>query len=246
MSAVIADALSEQLRHAAAAPPEDLLAGATSLWVIAPHPDDESLGGGLLLFEAARRGLPCRVVCVTDGAASHRASRRWPAPRLAAARARELSAAVACVAPSARITRLGLPDGAVPDRGRALDAAREVLRCLIAADRRPLVATTWEGDPHGDHVATSRLVRSAVADLPEARVLQYPIWGRFDSAMPPPAADRITLLRPRAAAVTAKRAAVACHRTQMTRLIDDDPDGFVMDPPMQAHFVDYPEIFFAA
>ncbi len=29
----------------------------------------------------------------------------------------------------------------------------------------------------------------------------------------------------------------------MTKLIDDDPDGFVMDPDMQAHFIETPEIF---
>ena len=44
-------------------------------------------------------------------------------------------------------------------------------------------------------------------------------------------------------AARAKGRAIAAHRSQMTRLIPDDPDGFVMDPATQAHFRDGDELF---
>jgi hypothetical protein len=47
------------------------------------------------------------------------------------------------------------------------------------------------------------------------------------------------------AAREAKRRALACHRSQMTRLIDDDPEGFVMSDQQQAHFLQTPEIVLA-
>ena len=35
--------------------------------VFAPHPDDETIGAGGLIFHLARRGVPVRVVFVTNG-----------------------------------------------------------------------------------------------------------------------------------------------------------------------------------
>src|SRR5580692_8282234 len=59
------------------------------LVVVAPHPDDETLGaGGLIHTWAARHGLPVVIVSVTDGEAA------CPEiPNLAAVRRSELEAA---------------------------------------------------------------------------------------------------------------------------------------------------------
>src|SRR6478672_1921631 len=43
------------------------LAGTDRILVLAPHPDDEVLGTGGVLQEAARRGLPVRVAFLTCG-----------------------------------------------------------------------------------------------------------------------------------------------------------------------------------
>lgn len=32
----------------------------------------------------------------------------------------------------------------------------------------------------------------------------------------------------------------------MTRMIEDDPQGFMMTARMQAHFIEHPEVFLAA
>jgi Uncharacterized proteins, LmbE homologs len=62
----------------------DLLGG-RPLAVLAPHPDDETLGCGALLFDAAAHGARCTVICVTDDAPLSRMNgtnrQSAPAPR---------------------------------------------------------------------------------------------------------------------------------------------------------------------
>lgn len=71
--------------------------------ILAPHPDDESLGCGGFIAEAVARGRPPVVVIVSDGSGSHPASREWPEERLTQQREKEAREA-------ARI--LGLPRSA--------------------------------------------------------------------------------------------------------------------------------------
>lgn len=196
------------------------------LVVLAPHPDDETLGCGALLFDAAAQGVPCSVVCVTDGSRSHPHSRAWPADRLARQRRAELESAVAIL--GAAMHWLGHPDCQVRTDA---DIAH-----LIPRDA--LVLATWDGDPHVDHQNVALLARRMAR--PDVALGFYPIWGRFTDRS---ARARTLVASP--AALAAKRRALSCHRSQMTRLIDDDPDGFVMEPWRQRHFLDHPEIVIA-
>ncbi len=204
------------------------------LAILAPHPDDETLGCGALLFDASAREIACHVICVTDGGGSHPNSQRWPAPRLAQARAAELRRAVSILAPAAQVTCLGHPDGAAPDDA---STAQQI------ADRIPqnaLVLASWAGDSHRDHQQVARLARRIQAFRADVALAFYPIWGRF--------ADRVAsarLIDASPAAQAAKIRALACHRTQMTGLIDDDPTGFVMSLNHQQHFLSHPEIVVA-
>src|SRR5687768_8056870 len=61
--------------------------------VVAPHPDDESLGCGGALALLGRAGLPVWLLFVSDGAGSHPGSRRYPAPALRVLRESEARAA---------------------------------------------------------------------------------------------------------------------------------------------------------
>ena len=203
----------------------DLLDG-RPLVVLAPHPDDETLGCGALLFDAAAAGVCCSVICVTDGSRSHPKSRTWPPDRLAQQRRAELEAAVAvlCVP----MHWLGHRDCHVQTDADISD--------LIP--KGSLLLATWEGDPHVDHQSVALLGRRMAR--PDVTLAFYPIWGRFT--------DRIASARTMAAsepARLAKRKALACHLSQMTRLIDDDPEGFVMEAWRQEHFLDHPEIIIA-
>ena len=228
--------MSGFLDHAASAPrlsPMALLQG-RPLVILAPHPDDETLGCGALLFDAAAQGTACHVICVTDGTRSHPGSRRWPAPVLAATREAELRAACAILAPAAKVTCLGYPDCAAPEDRQA--AGR--VSALIEPDA--LVLATWAHDPHIDHQQVAGLAMGIAAGRADIALAFYPVWGRFIDRV----AD-VRLIDASNAALAAKRRALACHRSQMTGLIDDDPTGFVMTDGHQAHFLTHPEIILA-
>lgn len=214
--------------------PADLLRG-RPLVVLAPHPDDETLGCGALLFDAAAAGVPVSVICVTDGGQSHPGSRAWPPPRLARERQQELAGALGILAPHAAVHWLGHPEGSAL-AGRAIV---EDVAALVP--RRALLLATWWGDPHRDHQQVATLARSIATRRPDLILGFYPIWGRFGD-QPAPA----VLLHSSAPARSAKRRALACHRTQMSDLVTDAPDGFRMEDWRQEHFLQHPEILIAA
>ncbi|MFC7690277.1 PIG-L deacetylase family protein [Paeniroseomonas aquatica] len=96
----------------------DSITGGRTTLVLAPHPDDESLGCGGLIAEACARGRPPVVAVLTDGTMSHPNSPSHPAPRLRALREAEAQAAVESLGLGAhRLYFLGLRDSAVPTEG---------------------------------------------------------------------------------------------------------------------------------
>ena len=237
----------ELIDRAATAPAVSLteLSPPGGLLVFVPHPDDESLGCGLALATAAGAGRRIGFVFVTDGEGSHPGSATWPADRLKKLRAAERDAALRVLfevaGPDAAATspalHLHLPDG----QSRPADAA--ACRSAVAAFSERLGAravwTTWGGDPHCDHRTAARLAATVASDR-DVPLWSYAVWGRFGPARAPAAGlrrfDR-TEQRDR------KARAVACHRSQLTPMIDDDPRGFCMPPVLTEHFVASPELF---
>ena len=233
------------MAEAAGAPYADLdaIVGAGGLVVLAPHPDDESLGCGALLRAAAGAGRRVVVVVVTDGSRSHPGSARVDAIALARLRAAELRAALKVLHPDIALLELGYHDCDAPETLPAAAVAASAIACAVDDVGASALVTAWGGDPHRDHAATAALARLALVLRPGLRLWSYPIWGRFAPAQ---AATPRRIVRFDAAPNrAAKSAAIACHRSQMTRMIDDDPQGFTMTPAMQAHFIDHPEVFLA-
>lgn len=235
------------LERAKSAPYADIetLTGSGSVMVLAPHPDDESLGCGAAIRDATGNGYPVTVVVVTDGRHSHRGSKVWPPHRVARQRRREVEAATTILTGTTLgLVWLGLEDGGAPTDERAIAPVADDLADLCARRGITAVWSSWNRDPHIDHQNTALLAQAVVARRCEMIWQSYPIWGRFeqldDSELPPLSAIR---LYDSAGQADVKAAAVAAHRSQMTPLIDDDPDGFVMDSDMQAHFINAPEIF---
>lgn len=134
--------------------------------VIGAHPDDETLGAGGLISLCHDRGIPVRIVCVTDGAASHP-----DRPRLGQARSAELTNAISALAPDAHITMLGFPDGRTREHRREI--TRALAEALHPAGASALLVAPWRGDGHRDHRVVGEVVRD-VAD--GRRVREYPIW----------------------------------------------------------------------
>src|SRR5688500_7275309 len=88
---------------------------ARSALVIAPHPDDETLGCGATILRKVAAGTKVTVLVVTDGRHSHR-SPSLPPERLAALREVEMAEAVARLGLAPADLRWGgLIDGTVAD-----------------------------------------------------------------------------------------------------------------------------------
>jgi len=259
-----------------AGPPIPAAAGPVALQdsdrilVLVPHPDDEVLGAGGVLSEAVRRGLPLRVVFLTNGDSnewSFLAYRKRPvlmpggALAMGAIRHQEAVAAAAALGvPSRDLTFFGYPDYGTldiwrshwgpspPDRGRLTRAravpyptafrpgapfkGEEILADLetILRDFKPTrIFVSHPADHHPDHAALYLFTRVALWDLQgevaatvHPFLVHYPGWPRTKGLpgqeLSPP--DRLLAgfhwqsrdLDPEA--VTAKRLALAAHRTQ--------------------------------
>ena len=203
------------------------LLGTGAPLILAPHPDDESLGCGGLIAACCAMGWPPIVVVLTDGARSHPGSAAFPPARLVALRAAETRAAVAALGlPPSRLHFMGLPDGQVPRTGLAMEHTAAALAAIARDSGVGTILGTWEHDPHDDHVA-AHVIASRAAALAGARLLSYPVWGW---ALPPRrrleagviAGARLDIT----AQLPAKRRAIAAHASQHGAIVADDPRGF--------------------
>lgn len=201
--------------------------GDKSCLILAPHPDDESLGcGGLIAACCAAARAPI-VVILTDGSASHPGSAQYPPAKLAALREHETMRAVHIFGlPLERLRFLREPDSKAPRAGPAFDAV--VLRIcdwLHAFDCSAILAP-WRLDPHGDHAAAAE-VAAETSNMTGVRLVSYPVWGwtlQDDALVQVDAVNgwRLDVHNH----LERKRRAIAEHASQYTPLITDDPAGF--------------------
>jgi LmbE family N-acetylglucosaminyl deacetylase len=207
--------LNAAVAHASVSDPRALV-GAGPVFVLAPHPDDESIGCGGLIAACSEAGIPVFVRVLTDGRHSHPGSSTWPPDRVALQREREAQRACACLGVAATALRFE----------RAIDGtllfdwqrARQIADHIAAAARQwpaPVVVAPWRGDPHPDHMAAA-----VIADMIEtlcsgARGLRYLVWGDANAA--PSAARRFPIGPWR----EQKRSAILAHESQTGWLIGD-------------------------
>lgn len=214
---------------------EEAFAHCQSAVVVAPHPDDETLGCGGAIALLRQRSIPVRVLVVSDGTGSHPRSCRYPPSRLRALRQRETRLAVERLGVAAEaVTFWGWRDQQVPHPGtEAFATVVEQCDRYLRRHRPSLLFVPWQGDQHCDHRATWHLVQSALQSWSHPpRQLAYSIWGSRAAGLatlPPGAAGwRLDIQT----VESTKRAAVLAYESQTTDLIDDDPDGFRLTAAM--------------
>lgn len=199
------------------------------LLVVAPHPDDESLGCGGLIMKATQLGGKIHIVIVTDGAKSHPRSRTHPQDRLRRLRRNEaLEAAAALGVPADRVSFLDVPDGHAPHFGRAARAHGQRLTSLAREVGAKIILTSWNYDTHPDHVAAYKYACRAAHEV-GAMLFSYPVWAwtlPLDTVVPNLRLQGFSIdIKPDMAM---KRAAVMKHRSQTSPMIADDPSGFTL------------------
>jgi len=154
--------------------------------VLAPHADDEAIGCGGTLAKWVRRGIPVRVLFVTDGREGSRALRAMadgnPAKlagqrALIATRRQEARAAMGVLG-IRDYAFLEARDGAVEARdGRLLELVRGHLRAF----RPDLLLVPFITDRHPDHRAVGALALEALEVLDQdaaerIKIGAYEVW----------------------------------------------------------------------
>ena len=184
------------------------------LLVLAPHPDDESIGCGGTLALAAADGAAVHVVFLTDGRQGDPALRALPdggvtrraAETALASRRREEALAAMAVLGVQAWTFADAPDGALDT---AVAATAAVIAPLLAQLRPDVVLLPCFTDRHADHFAANRCLFAAVDLLGTSacaglRVLGFEAWS-------PVYANLVVDVAP---VYDRKLRAIACHASQ--------------------------------
>jgi N-acetylglucosamine malate deacetylase 1 len=190
------------------------------LVVFAAHPDDAELTCGGLLLVSRAKGWKTAVVDMTRGELGTRGT--------VAIRAAECEAAAKVLGLTTRIN-LGMPDGGVRDTD---DGRRAVVRVIRELRPRVVVAPPSRGDHHPDHIGTGDLVQKSFylagirKFLPELephrpRVLIHYLGSRV---------KRPTLIVDVSSVIEGRRAAVACHASQVGPPLPGEPPIRISHP----------------
>lgn len=225
------------------------LATVRSCVVMAPHPDDESLGCAGLIATLVARGAKVNVILTTDGSRSHPNSLKFPPAILATLRLTEMNQAIALLGLQTQHLRYyEAQDASMPSKG--MPGFEDLLVRLTAdlIDLQPdLILVPYELDPHCDHRATYQLLISALerANINRPKIWEYPIWlyehaGEDDI---PDLEEGELLVLNISAYAALKEHCIHTHQSQTTRLIDDDPKGFMLLPEVIENFTRGREYF---
>ncbi|MEO6685962.1 MAG: PIG-L deacetylase family protein [Dyadobacter sp.] len=217
--------------------------------IVAPHPDDETLGCGGTVALMRKNGIPVHFLFVSDGSMSHPNSKKYPAKRLTKVREKEAKNAVLTLGGQVdHMEFLRLKDTKVPhEHDNQFEETVQKIVKIIDEIEPQSVFVPWQKDPHPDHQATWKIMSEAVNRAKiKPRFIEYPIW-LWELGNPK---DLELLDRMKKFTVNIedtlgmKNKALAAHTSQVTHMIDDDPEGFMLTPQVIAHFDIPRELFF--
>nr|WP_240511614.1 PIG-L family deacetylase [Novosphingobium panipatense] len=178
--------------------------------VLAPHPDDETLGAGALIAHCAASDRLGGIIFLTDGTGSHPEG----TPRVAMTRRKEASHALGRIN-AAAIPKIwmGWRDGhphPIESKAFARDANR--LAALIRWRRIDAIAVSDHSEAHCDHVAAFRLAEAASrrARRPVS-LFAYHVWSD--------PARHVRRITTPALPIGRRRHALLAHRSQMSPVL---------------------------
>jgi LmbE family N-acetylglucosaminyl deacetylase len=134
--------------------------------VLAPHPDDETLGAGGLIAKLCGHGIPVTVVAITNGENAYDDTAGLDKIRVP----EQMEALKRLGVPASMIHRLNLPDR---DVSAYEDQLVDLLLPLITPGTN--VIAPWYRDFHPDHEAAGRAA-ARVSQLVGSRVSYYLFW----------------------------------------------------------------------
>ena len=189
--------------------------------VVAPHPDDETLGCGATIARMRRLGTPVRVVLMSGGGASPRPS-GMSLDEMLLLRREEASRALDLLGVEpASVHHLDFVDGDMPGQHQAMT---EALARLVRDHAPDQVLVTSARDRHPDHAAVARAVGAAATTARGVGVYEYAVWQRVP-AMTVARSGRRPLLVSSSDFSERKQAALAAYESQLPHF----PRGFVED-----------------
>lgn len=202
--------------------------------VIAPHPDDESIGcGGTVCLHTETRGDRVAVVFLTSGELGLERLARDQAWRIREGEAEE----AARVLGISSLAFLRQPDWYMCDH---IEAAAAALSPVLERETPDLIYLPHAQEWHPDHRAALPIVRVALrhSQCADAKITTYEIW------TPMAAHDHVEDITP---VLRRKVRAICCHRSQVAQLrYDRAARGLAMYRGAVAGGCRYAEVFQSA
>jgi LmbE family N-acetylglucosaminyl deacetylase len=216
--------------------------------IVAPHPDDESLGCGGAIALLREFDVEVSVVVLSDGTLSHPHSKKFPAEKLRDLREFEIKDALEMLGVTEKsIEFFRYQDRSVPSENSE-NFNEAVERCCkqIATLKPDTILVPWRRDPHPDHRAAFQIINQATRKFfADIRIIEYPIWlWEIAESVDAPRASEVTAWRLDITEVLDKKLrAINKHKSQTTDLIDDDAEGFRLSPEVLENFATDWEVY---
>jgi LmbE family N-acetylglucosaminyl deacetylase len=228
-----------------------------SCMVVAPHPDDETLGCGVTIMRKLAAGAPVMVVIATDGRRSSSSKVVSPDQLVEIRRAEVLEAARRLGLERRDVVFLNFEDQRLEGQ---LAALSERLAALVDNFRPEELLVSSVLDRHADHHAVGQAVRGLLADgRLGCRVAEYPMgfWRTMPWRTRPRGPHRVAAAFARGAATIArlrpelvrtegylerKRHVLDAYASQLTNLTGE-AEWWTLDGPFLAQFLGRHEVF---
>lgn len=144
--------------------------------VIAPHPDDETIGCGATVARLCSEGRKVRVIIVSDGGASTQSAVVTSSELAAIRREEALNAARTLGLSEADVIFLSYPDSHITSHKKEVS---ETLLAQITQYMPSIIFMPHRFDEHADHRAVAHIIEQLRNEEKiHASILQYPIWYR--------------------------------------------------------------------